>query len=60
MDKEKENRMKFWAGEILDSSLDILAGDNFVEAFAGVVGEKLGLQLPGMLALFLPSILLAI
>ena len=48
MNKEKENRVKLWAGEILDSSLDALTGENFIEAMAGGLAEKLGLTIAGM------------
>ena len=52
MNQEKENRLKLWAGEILESYLDTLAGDNLVEAIAGGLGEKLGLTLLGIYASF--------
>ena len=45
MDREKATRLKHWAGDLLDAA--ILDGDNFLEAIAGGLGQKLGLALPG-------------
>ena len=60
MNKEKENRAKLWAEEILGSSLDAVAGENLVEAIGGGLAEKLGLTLPGLYVILFPiSALLA-
>ena len=55
MNKGKENRVKIWAGDILDTSLDALDGESFIEAIAGGLAEKLGLTLAGLKDCFIST-----
>ena len=51
MENEKKNRLKLWAGDILDVAAT-LDEDNFVEMIVGLLGDKLGLALPGFILFF--------